>query len=210
MRDGAREPRGRMADDRPIVNVVGQRVALGPLAREHLALHARWGNDPTTQRSAGDRVGPRTAEALEAWFDGRVATAGEQVWFTVYATAGWAPVGFTCLRDIDHAARSAEFGVTIAPERRDAGYGTEATLLTLDYGFTALGLHNIMLTVAEFSARGRRAYARAGFRECGRRRQVWPMGGRLWDEIFMECLSTEFESPGLGKLFAPDEPRESS
>lgn len=199
-----------MTEAGPILNITGRRVALGPITRAQLTLHARWVNDPTTQRSAGDRVGPRTAEALEAWFDARVATPGDQAWFTVYATDDWAPAGFACLRDIDHAARSAEFGITIAPERRDGGYGTEATRLTLDYGFTALGLHNIMLTVAEFSARGRRAYAKAGFREIGRRTQVWPLGGRLWDEIYMECLSTDFKSPVLGDVFVPDESRESS
>jgi hypothetical protein len=33
------------------------------------------------------------------------------------------------------------------------------------------------------------------------------MGGRRWDEIFMDCLATEFTSPVLGRVFVPDEPR---
>jgi hypothetical protein len=33
------------------------------------------------------------------------------------------------------------------------------------------------------------------------------MGGRLWDIIYMDCLATEFTSPVLAKVFAPDEPR---
>jgi hypothetical protein len=41
----------------------------------------------------------------------------------------------------------------------------------LDYAFTALGLHNVMLSVHEFKHAGRRAYGKAGFREVGRRRE---------------------------------------
>ena len=62
-----------------------------------------------------------------------------------------------------------------------------------------------MLTVFEYDPAGQRAYEKAGFREIGRRRQCRMMGGKLWDEIYMECLSTDFESPVLGRIFAPDQ-----
>ena len=53
-----------------------------------------------------------------------------------------------------------------------------------------------------------RAYEKAGFKEFGRRRQSHRSGGaELRDEIFMQCLSDEFESPVLGRTFAPDGPR---
>jgi RimJ/RimL family protein N-acetyltransferase len=92
-------------------------------------------------------------------------------------------------------------------DRRGKGLGTEATLLTLDYAFTVLGLHSVMLTVYEFNLAGRRAYEKAGIREFGRRRQSHWMGDRFWDEIFMDCLATEFTSPVLGGIFVPDPPR---
>lgn len=53
----------------------------------------------------------------------------------------------------------------------------------------------------------RRVYRSAGFREIGRRRQCRLMGGRLWDEVYMDCLATELASPLLARLFRPDEPR---
>jgi RimJ/RimL family protein N-acetyltransferase len=190
----------------PILNLVGERVALGPLEREHMRLFLHWMNDFSTQRTASDRRGPRTLEALHARHAEGEA-GNDQAWFMIYTTAGWQPVGFTGLRDIDYAARSALFAITIAPGQRDAGYGTEATRLALDYGFTALGLHNILLTVASFNLRGQRAYTKAGFRECGRRSQVWPMAGQLWDEVYMECLATDFVSPALARVFAPDAER---
>jgi hypothetical protein len=42
---------------------------------------------------------------------------------------------------------------------------------------------------------GIRAYQKAGFKEIGRRRECRMMGGKLWDEIYMDCLSSEFERP---------------
>ena len=42
---------------------------------------------------------------------------------------------------------------------------------------------------------GIRAYQKAGFREFGRRRECRLMGGKLWDEIQMDCLSSGFERP---------------
>ncbi len=77
----------------------------------------------------------------------------------------------------------------------------------LDFAFPVLGLHNVTLTVYEFNLAGRRAYEKAGFREVGRRRQCHWMGGRFWDEFFMDCLATEFTSPVLGRIFVADTPR---
>ena len=49
-----------------------------------------------------------------------------------------------------------------------------------------------------------RAYQKAGFSEIGRRHESHIMGGRLWDTVLMECLSSDFESPVLAHMFFPD------
>lgn len=187
-----------------IVNIVGERVALGPFRRDLIPVYQRWMNDFETMRTY-KTPRPVTAEQATAWYEEQ--TTKEQITrFTVYELATWRPIGKTALGDIDFHHRSAEFGIIIGePDCRGKGYGTEATLLTLDYAFTALALHNVMLEVAEFNQAGRRAYAKAGFRELGRRRQCWMMGGRLWDNIYMDCLATEFSSPVLGRVFDPDQ-----
>jgi hypothetical protein len=33
------------------------------------------------------------------------------------------------------------------------------------------------------------------------------MGGKFWDTIYMDCLASEFASPVLAAVFAPDTPR---
>lgn len=192
-----------------VVNIVGERVALGPFRRDLIPAYQRWINDFTTMRTYGTPR-PVTAEQATAWYE-KQTIKEERARFTVYELATWRPIGKTALYDIDFHHRSAEFGIIIGePDCRGKGYGTEATLLTLDYAFTALTLHNVILTVAEFNQAGRRAYTKAGFREFGRRRQCWMMGGRLWDEIYMDCLATEFSSPVLGRVFVPDQPNPST
>jgi RimJ/RimL family protein N-acetyltransferase len=72
----------------------------------------------------------------------------------------------------------------------------------LDYAFTTLGLHAVFLTVYEPNVAGIRAYNRAGFRECGRRRQNYLLGGRRWDTIFMECLASDYHRMAMTKSVA--------
>jgi RimJ/RimL family protein N-acetyltransferase len=95
---------------------------------------------------------------------------------------------------VDHYNRTATFGILIG--EKDCwgkGYGTEATRLVLDYAFTGLGLHNVMLNVFANNERAIRAYRRAGFREIGRRRQAHRTGGDLEDVVFMDCLATDLQ-----------------
>jgi RimJ/RimL family protein N-acetyltransferase len=72
----------------------------------------------------------------------------------------------------------------------------------LDYGFNAVGLHNIMLQVYSNNERGYRAYLRAGYKEIGRRRQARRIAGHAYDIILMDCLASEFESPALKAMLS--------
>ncbi len=193
----------------PVVNIVGEFVALGPLRRELLPLYQRWINDFRTARTLGARPpGPMTMEAEEAWFAG-AATSGAAA-YTIYEKSTWRPIGNTGLSDVDYRNGTAVFGILIGEaDARGKGYGTETTRLMLDYAFTALGLRNVLLTVASFNEAGQRAYRRAGFKEMGRRRACRWLGGRYWDDVYMDCIAEEFESPVLGAVFVPDESRSS-
>lgn len=198
-------PHGRTDSGQPIVFLAGERVALGPLRRDLLPLYARWNNDAAVLGPRGMPVRPRTMEREEAWFD-RVASTEAEVFFTMYLRDDLRPIGMTMLFDIQWPDRTAEFGIFIGEEDcRDKGYGTEATLLTLDQAFTGLGLENVLLRVFSFNERAIRAYTRAGFRMIGRRRGSGRVGGRTWDDVYMDCIASEFKSPVLAALLGlPD------
>jgi len=193
-------------DGRPPITIEGNLIALGPLRRELIPTYHRWHNDVATLRTYVLPL-PATLEQQEAMY-AELTAASDMVFFTIYERSTWRAVGMTYLTDIDYRHRRAEFGILIGEAfDRGKGYGTETATLMLDFAFTALGLHNIMLTVYAFNLAGRRAYEKAGFREVGRRRQSHRMGDHYCDEIIMDSLATEFTSPVMSRIFVPDAPR---
>ena len=79
--------------ERPILNIEGDLVALGPLRRELLPLYQRWINDLGTMRTLGLAPLPMTSEKEQDWYD-RQSKAEDDVPFTIYERetapeAGW-------------------------------------------------------------------------------------------------------------------------
>jgi RimJ/RimL family protein N-acetyltransferase len=190
----------------PVLTIVGERVALGPLRADLVPLYQRWRNDFFVQRTFGNVPAPVSLERQTAWHAG--AATSSDYWFTIYDRDGLRAIGMTDLFEVDFRFRTARFGMQIGEaDARGRGLGTEVTQLMLNYAFTALGLHNVMLDVAEYNLAGRRAYEKAGFREIGRRRQADVLAGQVWDLVLMDCVASEFTSPLLARFFAPDKQR---
>jgi diamine N-acetyltransferase len=188
-----------MEAEQPILSIVGEKVALGPLPRDLLPLYLKWFNDFEYLRTTG-QVRPMSREALEAEFE-RAIKAENQIEFVIYEASTLRPIGGVNLHNVNHFHHRAEFGIDIG--EKDCwgkGYATEATRLMLDYGFTILGLETINLWVLPDNQRGIRTYRRAGFRESGRWRKAYGLGSQAHDIIYMDCLAEEFESPVLHRL----------
>ena len=192
----------------PLVNIVGEKITLGPLRKDLFPIYLRWYNDLHMLRALGGIPQPLTLEQQEQWYERAILGSKTSIIFAIFEQGTGRPVGQSGLYGIDYRNRTAEFAIAIGePTARGKGYGTEATQLMLDYAFTALGLHNVMLRVFAFNHAGIRTYTKAGFREFGRRRECYLMGGTTWDVIYMECLASEWgPSPVLAEVFTPDEP----
>jgi RimJ/RimL family protein N-acetyltransferase len=198
---------GLGTDDRPPLNIIGQQVALGPLRRELIPLYQQWFNSFELLRTLDRHLKPVSLDQVERWFEARATpvTIGSVVVFTIYECETWKPIGNTALEGINLRDRTAEFGIFIGEtELQGRGYGSEATKLMLDYAFTGLGLQNVMLRVWEYNRAGIRVYEKAGFREFGRRTKAHMMNGRWWDDIYMQALSDNFDSPVLEGVFTAD------
>jgi RimJ/RimL family protein N-acetyltransferase len=184
----------------PIVNIAGELVALGPLRRESIPLYLRWMNDFATTRTLAVQPRPMTLEQETAWYE-QAATNEQERNFSIFERTSGRVVGNCGMFDILLPHRRAEVGIVIGePDLRGRGYGTEAMRLLVDYAFTAAGMHSVMLWVYEFNPAARRCYEKVGFREVGRRRESRWFNGRFWDEIAMDIVATEFESPVLKTL----------
>jgi RimJ/RimL family protein N-acetyltransferase len=177
-----------------VLNIFGKLIALGPFVRDDLALYHRWINDFEVTRYYLDTPRPQTLEERAAWYERMSASDPYNIDFLIYELATMRPIGRVGLEDISYQHRRASFGILIG--EKDCwgkGYGTEATRLTLDYGFRQLGLHNIMLSVSSANTAAIRAYTRAGFHVIGARRECRHEGDSVLDNIFMDCLATEFD-----------------
>lgn len=189
----------------PVINMRGEKVGLGPATRAMIPLVSKWENDFGVCVWSGDSFEPRTREQAEADFD-RHFKGGPHDWFgfVIYELATMRLIGVCDIRRIDYVRGTAEMGIEIGePDCWGKGYGTEAVILMLDYAFNGLHLHNMMLDTSSFNERAIRAYLKAGFREIGRRREAKRIAGRYYDEVFMDCLATEFESPHPPVIPAP-------
>ncbi len=188
---------GTQTQEQPIINIVGLKIALGPFHKGLLPLFTKWDNDFDVCFLSGDPIRPSTKEETEAYYESFAKEDHRRrVQFAIYEQATLRPIGVTDLRRINYKDRNAEFGILIGEKDCwDKGFGTEATILMLDYGFTILGLHNILLETYSYNERAIKAYLHAGFRIIGRRREANRWGNKLYDEVIMDCLSTEFHNP---------------
>lgn len=161
---------------KPIFVISGEKVALSPLRRDLAPLNVKWFNDFEIAALNGLPLRPTTVEAQETWYEQTIKDDSCVV-FTIYERATSRPIGGTSLIHIDPVNCTAEFSILIGEKdcwgRR---YGTETTRLMLDYGFTALGLHNIYLRVFSYNERAIRVYTRAGFKVAGRQREATRLG----------------------------------
>lgn len=196
MRDMERIDGGN-APNEPVVNILGEKIALGPRLKSMTPFFLKWENDFSVAILSGDPLRPITQERIESSYE--ASTSGKDAYavdFVIYERATSRLIGTTGLRHVNMVMRTAEYGILIG--EKDCwgkGYGTEATTLMLDYAFTVLGLHNVLLNTYGYNERAVRAYTRAGFRVMGRWREAARLGAQVYDVIFMDCLSTEFRNP---------------
>ena len=190
---------GAVGDDEPDFIVVGEKVALGPLRKDLARSYGRWVNHREV-RFGLDNLGIATPETEEKWVEDNTNKSAEEeptgAHFTVYDRSDSAPVGTAGLFAISHVHGHANFGIALG-ERRGRGLGTEATRLVLDWGFTVLGLRNVMLEVLTWNEAAIVAYERAGFRRVGIRRAAVFSRGERADVLFMDAVPEDFGPSAL-------------
>ena len=102
-------------------------------------------------------------------------------------------IGESVINEIDTDNMSGHFRICLFDSKNfGQGMGTEATKITLKFGFEELNLHRIELEVFSFNERGYRAYRRVGFVEEGRKREAVFIEGKHHDIIMMGILRDEF------------------
>ncbi|MBS3765094.1 GNAT family N-acetyltransferase [Candidatus Bipolaricaulota bacterium] len=169
------------------------KVGLTRPRENYLEKYLEWINDMRVNAYLGNRLGQvHTLEEEEEWYED-IKDQEDTVIFTIHDLSSGTPIGNCSFTDIDHMSNRAEVGILIGEEEyRSRGYGTTTLELLLDYGFTALNLASIRLGVMEGNERARACYEKVGFREAGRLRKFYLVGGEYQDLILMDILREEF------------------
>ena len=115
-------------------------------------------------RFIGDRRDPLTEAKEKGWV--RQKLAEEAVLFSMLEKDTGAFIGNIEFMDVADGA--GELGIAITARMQGKGYGTEAILAMLAYGWDKLGLHRVFLKVFPDNARAIRVYEKCGFREYDR------------------------------------------
>lgn len=173
----------------------GRLVRLRALADGDLPTLDGWWRDEQTMALQGEVVRPQPAstreELIRMW--SRNDTSGG-VGFSVADLATGELVGHVTLWGIEARGRCATLSAQVGSPFLGRGYGTDAVRTLVRYAFAELGVHRVQLGAWAFNTRAIASYARAGFTEEGRRRQVVFHDGHWYDEVLMSILEDEWWS----------------
>lgn len=113
--------------------------------------------------------------------------------FIVFSNETNEIVGEVVIDDINRNYRSGSIRVAInKKEDFGKGYGTEALIIALNYGYGMLNLHRVELEVITFNERAIHVYEKIGFKREGIKRDGGYYNHQYYDLITMSLLEDEF------------------
>jgi RimJ/RimL family protein N-acetyltransferase len=122
-----------------------------------------------------------------------ISTDRSRIDFLIFAKETNIIVGEVVINDIFKNNRSANMRISInRKENFSKGYGSDAMILALNYGFGMLNLHRIELEVFPFNQRAIHVYEKIGFIREGIRRDGWFFYNKYYDMITMSIMEDEF------------------
>ncbi len=134
-----------------------------------------------------------TREEIDAWCASRETAVGRYD-FAVTVEGDDTFRGEIVLNEVDEIVRSANLRLSMGPQYRGRGYGTEGIQLVLGMAFDGLGLHRVELDVLSINARAKSLYENIGFRIEGRKRDAYRDGDGWCDAIIMAILEDEYRA----------------
>ena len=169
----------------------GKKVTLRPVRRSDLKLFLEWFNDQDVIQYLSAYL-PMTEMGEEKWIED-LEKEEKKVIFVIETKEEKKPIGTCGLQEIDYKNQRADFGISIGEKDFwSKGYGTEATMLIIDYGFSQLNLNRISSAAFGFNTRSRNLHKKLGFKEEGCRRQNWFRNGKFQDDIMFGLLREDW------------------
>ena len=185
-----------------VKKLIGKKCYLSPINVEDYDQYYQWLNqsETTIYLCVFDEIITRHRE--KDLLDKLIRTENGNYMMAIVESETDKLLGNCGLLNVDHINRNAEFGIFIGEkDSRGKGIGGEATRLILDFGFNAINLNHIWLRVFTFNKSAIGLYKKIGFKVIGTKREARIIGNNKVDELLMDILPNEFESPYIIPLF---------
>ena len=171
-----------------VVFARGKKVILRPLRKEtDLEPCVRWFNDPKVTQYLTFYL-PLTRHEESEWFD-NLGKRDDELVFAIGTLKGEF-IGTVGFHEIHPSDRTATCGIVIGEKGRrganwERGFGTDAMMLLLNYGFNTLNLRKINALVFAPNRRSLRCCLKCGYEIEGRRRLQRYRNGVYHDELVL-------------------------
>jgi RimJ/RimL family protein N-acetyltransferase len=171
----------------------GERVFLRPIGTEDTELYFRSLFNKETRMLTGTQK-HFTREQIHQYIENK-GQDSSSVLLLICLCENDQVIGDVQIGDIDRNNRNAFIRISIDQNAyQGKGYGSEALLLMLDYGFGILNLHRIELNVFAFNERAIHTYEKLGFQREGVQRQALYYNHAYHDSILMSMLADEYRA----------------
>lgn len=149
-------------------------------------------NDPIATAGLGGFTTGYSIQDLTDWVEHHRSRVDEML-YAVIDTQSDRCIGHVGLYRVDLRSRKGEFAILIgSSEHQGKGYGEKITRFIIGYGFEAMNLRRITLTVLATNTRALALYEKLGFvREGTAREDEWRHGSYV-DVIHMGLLRNEW------------------
>jgi RimJ/RimL family protein N-acetyltransferase len=153
----------------------------------------RWVNDVEVRRYVAMRY-PLSKADEERWARDRAPNDFTNVALAIETKDG-VYIGNCGLHQGHAEDRKASLGIVIGEKDYwSNGYGADAVITLLRFGFAEMNLNRVWLHAFEFNERAIACYKKCGFAIEGRLRQHYYGAGRYWDVVAMGVLREEFDA----------------
>ena len=175
---------------RPILE--GNSLTLRLVDKEDIPKRVEWINDPVIQSNLHYDY-PTSLARGKMWFE-RIVMDKSRVDFSIIKNESEQYIGFCGLINIDRITRKAELYNVIGEKKiHGKGLGTEAYMITVNYGFIELGLNRIYGYQNVDNHAALKAVNRIGWSLEGTLRQDLWAHGKLYDKNVVSILRKDWE-----------------
>lgn len=102
-------------------------------------------------------------------------------------------IGSIDLFDFDPFHKRAGIGILIDEPFRRKGFALEALSLLTEYCFHTLNLHQIYCTIGDDNSESIKLFAKAGFVQCGIKKEWLCRNGSWTDELIFQLINTRLQ-----------------